>query len=276
MPGAVDDHGLVRHRGHVRATRRTRAHHHGHLRDACGRHPRLVEEDAPEVIAVGEDLGLQREEGAPRIHQVDARQAVLEGDLLRAEMLLHGEGKVGAALDGRVVGHDQDLASRDPPDSGDEARRPARRRRRHPRRPAATVRGTASRGRAGAPAAPAPSSCPGPVAEPAPPAPPPSRACARRVRNSATSASMRAALRRNASLRESTDDSSRSMRVTSRSSRSCSRRPGSARRRASGTSPPRSGRTPSEDHTAPGSGPAWSRAAAALAARRDPGAWAGL
>ena len=87
-----------------------------------GRHPRLVEEDAAEVIAVGEDLGLQRQERAAGVHQVDARQAVLERDLLRAQVLLDGDRVVGAALHRGVVGHDQHFATRDPADAGDQSR----------------------------------------------------------------------------------------------------------------------------------------------------------
>ena len=94
-----------------------------------GRHARLVEEDAAEVLAIGEDLGLQRQERAAGVDEVDAGQAVLERDLLRAQVLLDGDRVVGAALDRRVVGDDQHLAARDAADAGDDARRRARRRR---------------------------------------------------------------------------------------------------------------------------------------------------
>ena len=87
-PGAVDDDRFVRHRRHIRAAGRARAHHHGDLRDPLGRHPGLVEEDPPEVLAIGKDLGLERQERAAGIDQVDARQAVFERDLLRADVLL--------------------------------------------------------------------------------------------------------------------------------------------------------------------------------------------
>ena len=105
--GAVDDDRFVRHRRHVRAAGRARSHHDGDLRDALGRHPGLVEEDPPEVLAVREDLGLERQERAARVHQIDARQAVLERDLLRADVLLDGDREVGAALHRRVVGDDR-------------------------------------------------------------------------------------------------------------------------------------------------------------------------
>ena len=119
--GAVDDDGFVRHRRHVGAAGRARAHDHGDLRNALGRHARLVEEDPAEVLAIGKDLGLQRQERAARIDEVDARQPVLERDLLRAEVLLHGHRVVGAALDRRVVGDDQHFAARDAADAGHEA-----------------------------------------------------------------------------------------------------------------------------------------------------------
>ena len=78
-----------------------------------GRHPRLVEEDAAEVVAVGEDLVLQRQEGAAGVDEVDAREAVLLGDLLGAQVLLDRERVVGAALHGGVVGDDDALAALD-------------------------------------------------------------------------------------------------------------------------------------------------------------------
>ena len=84
----------------------------------CGmpgaRHRRLVEEDPAEVLAVGEDLVLQRQEGAAGVDEVDARQPVLQRDLLRPQVLLDRHRVVGAALDGRVVGDDHALAPADP------------------------------------------------------------------------------------------------------------------------------------------------------------------
>ena len=86
----ADDHGLVAHRGDVRAAGGARSEHGGDLRDALRRHLRLVVEDAPEVIAVGEHLVLLGQERAPRVDEVDAGQPVLERDLLGAQVLLDG------------------------------------------------------------------------------------------------------------------------------------------------------------------------------------------
>ena len=119
---AANDDVLVAHRGHVGAARSATAHHDRDLRDALRGHPRLVVEDAAEVVLVGKDFGLHRQKRAARIDQVNAREQVVEGDLLRAQMLLHGHRKISAALDGRVVGDDHRLAAVDSTDAGDDAR----------------------------------------------------------------------------------------------------------------------------------------------------------
>ena len=118
----ADDDGLVAHRRHVGAARGAGTHDHRDLRNARGREPRLVVEDAAEVLAVREHLVLQRQEGAARVDEVDAGQAVLERDFLRAQVLLDRDRIVRAALDGRVVRDHQEFAAVDAADAGDEAR----------------------------------------------------------------------------------------------------------------------------------------------------------
>ena len=108
------DDGVIGHGGHVRAARRAGAVHHGDLRDALRRQSRLVEEDPPEMIAVGKHLVLLRQERAAALHQIDARQCVLAGDLLRAQVLLDGERVVSAAFHGRIVGDHHAGAARRP------------------------------------------------------------------------------------------------------------------------------------------------------------------
>ena len=117
----ADDHRLVAHRGHVCTARGARPEHGGDLRDAFGGQVGLVVEDAAEVLAVGEHLVLARQERSPGVDQVDARQPVLAGDLLCAQMLLDGDRVVRAALHRRVVGDDHAFATGDPADAGDHA-----------------------------------------------------------------------------------------------------------------------------------------------------------
>ena len=117
----LDDDRLVRHRGHVGAARGARAHDDGDLRNAFRGHRRLVVEDPAEVVAIRKHVDLVREVRPARVDQIDARQAVLAGDLLRAEMLLDGERVIRAALDRRVVADDDALAARHATDAGDDA-----------------------------------------------------------------------------------------------------------------------------------------------------------
>ena len=116
----LDDDRLVRHRRHVGAAGRAGAHDHGDLRDALGRHGRLIVEDAAEIVPVGEDLVLVRQVGAAGVDQVDAGQPVLARHLLRPQMLLHRHRVVGAALDRGVVDDDHAFAARDAADAGDD------------------------------------------------------------------------------------------------------------------------------------------------------------
>ncbi len=70
------------------------------------------------MVAVGEDLRLQRQEGAARVDEVDARQVVLLRHLLGSQVLLHGQREVGASLHGRVVRDDHALLALDHADAG--------------------------------------------------------------------------------------------------------------------------------------------------------------
>jgi len=74
------------------------------------------------VLPVREDLVLQRQEGATGVHEVDAREVVAQGDLLRADVLLDRQRVIGAALDGGVVGHDGALHPFDGADARDDPR----------------------------------------------------------------------------------------------------------------------------------------------------------
>ena len=73
------------------------------------------------MLAIGEDLVLPRQERAAGVDQVEAGEPVLERDLLRAKVLLHGERVIGAALDRRVVRDDDAHVPADTADSGDHA-----------------------------------------------------------------------------------------------------------------------------------------------------------
>ena len=65
------------------------------------------------MIAIGEHLGLERKKRSTRVDQIDARQAILERDLLRPEMLLDRDREVSPAFDRRIVGDDHHLSPGD-------------------------------------------------------------------------------------------------------------------------------------------------------------------
>ena len=72
------------------------------------------------MIAVGKDFGLMGQIGAAAVHQIEAGQAVLLGDFLGPQMLLHRQGKIGAAFHRGVIGDDHHLAAHHPADAGDQ------------------------------------------------------------------------------------------------------------------------------------------------------------
>jgi hypothetical protein len=117
---ATHDDAFVGHRRHIGATRGAGTHDRGNLRYALGRHPGLVEKDAAEMLAVRKHLVLVGQIGAARIHQIDARQPVLLGDLLGAQVFLDRDRIVGATLHRGVIGDDHAFVPRNPADAGDE------------------------------------------------------------------------------------------------------------------------------------------------------------
>ncbi len=73
------------------------------------------------MVAVGEHLILIGQVGAAGIHQIDAGQAVLHGDFLGPQVLLHGHGVVRSALHRGVVADDHAIRARHAADPGDHA-----------------------------------------------------------------------------------------------------------------------------------------------------------
>jgi hypothetical protein len=75
----------------------------------------------PKWSRSGKDLVLHRQERTARVDQVNARQVVLLGDLLGAQMLLNGQREVRAALDRCVVGDHHAMPAFDGYDAGHDA-----------------------------------------------------------------------------------------------------------------------------------------------------------
>ncbi len=118
----LDDDRLVRHRGHVGAARGAGPHDDRDLRNSCRGHARLIVEDPAEMLAVRKHFGLVRQIGPARVDEVNARQAVLRRDFLRAQMFLDRHRIIGAAFDRRIVGDDHRFAAVNESDPRDQAR----------------------------------------------------------------------------------------------------------------------------------------------------------
>ena len=73
------------------------------------------------MVTVGKHLILARQEGTPRVHQVDAGQVIFGRDGLCSQVFLDGDGVVGAAFYRGVVGDHHTGLSFDLSDSADEA-----------------------------------------------------------------------------------------------------------------------------------------------------------
>ena len=121
QPAAFGHQHVIAHHRQVAAAGHALAHDGRDLRNAHRRHHRVVAEDAAEVVGVGKDLFLQRQEHAGGIHQVDRRHAILDGDVLRADHLLAVIGKERAGLHGGVVGDDHHQPAVDARQPGDHA-----------------------------------------------------------------------------------------------------------------------------------------------------------
>ena len=74
------------------------------------------------MITVREHFGLIRQVRAATVHQVDARQPIFARDFLRPQVLFHGQRKIRAALDRRVVADNHAFAAFDTADAGNHAR----------------------------------------------------------------------------------------------------------------------------------------------------------
>ena len=123
QPAAIGHQDVIAHHRQVRAAGHAHSHDRGDLRNAHGAHHRVVAEDAAEIVGVGEDIFLQRQKNARRVDQIDRRDAVLDGDILRADHFLRRHREKRPGLHRGVVGDDHHPASGHMAEAGDHARR---------------------------------------------------------------------------------------------------------------------------------------------------------
>src|ERR1700727_1780133 len=75
------------------------------------------------MVAIRKNLVLIWQVGTTGIDQINTRQPILRGDLLRAKMLFHRDGIIRAAFDRGVVTDDHALVPRDTADTSDDSGR---------------------------------------------------------------------------------------------------------------------------------------------------------
>ncbi len=103
---SVGHQQLVAEHRQIAAAGHAIAHDGGDLAQAGGRNDRVVAKNPAEIVLVGKDVLLQRQEHAGRVDQVDERQPVLHGDPLGPKHLLGRRRKEGPGLHRGVVGDD--------------------------------------------------------------------------------------------------------------------------------------------------------------------------
>src|SRR5208282_1731532 len=119
--GALGHEDVIAHDGKISAAGYAHAHDGGELRDAEGAHDRVIAEDAAEIVGVGENVFLERKKNAGGIHEINGGDAIVNGDVLRANDLFGGHGEEGAGFDGGVVGDEHEHASGNAAEAGDGA-----------------------------------------------------------------------------------------------------------------------------------------------------------
>ena len=123
QPGPFGHQNVVAHHRQVGAARHAHPHDRGDLRNAHGAHHRVIAENPAEIVRVRKHILLQRQKHSGGIDQVNRRNAIVDGDILRANHFFCGHREKRAGLYGRVIGDNHEHAPRYTPQPGDGSRR---------------------------------------------------------------------------------------------------------------------------------------------------------
>ena len=118
---AVGHEDVVAHHGKIPASGHTHAHDGSNLRNAHGRHDSIVAKHAAKIIRVREDIFSQRQEDSGGVNEIDSRNAIFDGYVLRTDDFLRRHGKEGPGFHGGIVHDEHDHATFDASESGDDA-----------------------------------------------------------------------------------------------------------------------------------------------------------
>ncbi len=114
---------VIAHHRQISAAGHAHSHDGRDLRNAHRAHHRVIAKHAPKIVGVGKHIFLQGQEHAARIHQVNRRNMIVDGDVLRANHFLRRHREKRAGLHCGVVGDDHHQPSGDTRQAGDRAGR---------------------------------------------------------------------------------------------------------------------------------------------------------
>ncbi len=84
---------MVAHHRQISAAGHAHAHDGGDLRNPHGAHHRVIAKDAAEIVGIRKNILLQGQKNARGIDQVDGRDMVFNGDILRSDHFLGCDGE---------------------------------------------------------------------------------------------------------------------------------------------------------------------------------------
>jgi hypothetical protein len=116
---------VVAHQRQVGSASDAHAHDGGKLRNAHRAHHRVIAEHAAKIIRVRKHIFLQRQKNSGGINQINRRDVIFNGDVLRADNFLRGHREKRASFHRRVIGDEHE---RSPADLRKSRNSPSRRR----------------------------------------------------------------------------------------------------------------------------------------------------
>ncbi len=119
--GAFRHQDVIAHHRKIRATRDAHTHDRGELRNTHRAHHRVVAKDAAEIVGVWKDVFLERKKNAGGIDEINCRDAIFDGDVLRANDFFRGHREKRPGFYGGVVGDEHEHAAANAGETGDGA-----------------------------------------------------------------------------------------------------------------------------------------------------------
>ena len=114
---------MVAHQRQVGSAGHAHAHDGGELRNAHRAHHCVVAKDAAEIVRIWEDVFLQRKKNAGGVDQINRRDMIFDGDVLRADDFFRRHWEKGAGFYGGVISDEHERAPANFSEPGDRSRR---------------------------------------------------------------------------------------------------------------------------------------------------------